>query len=144
LLFGGLEKEGAPVSTQLIAIDIDSKKWWYIDVTLSRQLSPRLNACAKMIGNRLHLFGGQRRNETTDRLTPMRSFSVAEFDMDSKKWEWIVYDQPYPVHVPNLGCYGDLIPLPGEEKILLTPGYLWCLKCTKNKCQQSYAHGRTK
>jgi hypothetical protein len=120
LLFGGEEREGSPASATryLTAFDIDNHIWWYVDASQWDTLSPRVDACATTIDNRLFIFGG--RHIVERRFVPAKSFSVAEFS--ENRCNWIVVDKAYPRNVPDFGFKGMCRPLRGQKKICLIRG----------------------
>ncbi|KAF7343368.1 hypothetical protein MVEN_01769100 [Mycena venus] len=107
LLFGGqingLKTDDlGEVSNELIAIDVDTLKWWVVDVAGGR-VATRVEA-------HLLIF------ESTE------SYCVARFA--DYKWAWEVRDERYPSHVPLLGfcCNAVAIQDGDAQKILLTVG----------------------
>ncbi|KAL0951869.1 hypothetical protein HGRIS_008529 [Hohenbuehelia grisea] len=96
-LFGGTSSGDSetPPSSELLAIDVDEKKWVVVRPTHGT-VKGRMNACMVALNNKLFIFGGRQ-----DLDTPMHSFSVAEYDAEKDTWDWVVSDRPYPEHVPK-------------------------------------------
>lgn len=126
LLFGGEEHEGTPESStrHLTAIDIDKRVWWHEDALQWEKLSPRHHPIMAITENHIYIFGGLGMDATGRQLIPMKTFAVATFEITTNRWCWVVLDQGYPNHVPNLGHLGDYLPVDGQKRILLTPGLI--------------------
>ncbi|KAK0460670.1 uncharacterized protein EV420DRAFT_224555 [Desarmillaria tabescens] len=117
-LFGGYDvAKEKDLSSELIAIDVRTKMWAYVNVV--GRVKGRIDATMAGIDNRLYIFGG-RPSRNVQNCTVLRSYSVAE--CVNCRWTWIVEDEPYTADVPNLGFGGKALPVYDGMKILLTPG----------------------
>lgn len=121
LLFGGHNGAKDRVTSDLIAIDVDTLRWWYVKVH-GGPVNDRIHHSLVAIDNRIYIFGGKRE---FDAQAPCHaSYSIAEYSLDKGVWSWVVCDHPYPAHVPSLGHGGTAMAVYDGKKVLLTPGRL--------------------
>jgi hypothetical protein len=114
LIFGG--RKNKTVSSDLYAVDVDDLAWWAVRVE-GGPVAARMCASIVAIDTRIYIFGGLTFAEEA-----VLSFCVAEYTPDDRRWKWIVCDQPYPQHIPDLGYGGEAIPVYNGKKIMLTGG----------------------
>ncbi|KAJ7178187.1 hypothetical protein C8R46DRAFT_988336 [Mycena filopes] len=118
ILFGGFNTTaGNPVS-DLVAVDLDSMVWCFIDIQ-GAPILPRMSACIVGVKNRLFIFGG--RDQFEDKSPPLRTYSIAEYTQQTR-WTWRVTDAPFPPDLPLLGHTIQATPVYDGQKILLTHG----------------------
>ncbi|KAJ7449634.1 hypothetical protein FB451DRAFT_1566953 [Mycena latifolia] len=125
LLFGGQvngteKKDLGAVSNELIAVDIDARKWWVVDVA-GGAVAARVEAQLAVVDDQLFVFGGK--TYEGKRYKAAESYCIAS--LRNQQWSWDVRDEPYPQHVPALGfCCDSTVMHDGDTpKILLTVGY---------------------
>ena len=122
-LFGGYNGDEDHPSSDLIAIDIDRLIWWVVQVAGKVEggnIAARIDPAMTAIGNKIYIFAGITAYD--DNPEHLNSYSVAEYDLESRSWRWELADIPYTDVVPPNHIFGDCIPVYDGKKILLTPG----------------------
>jgi hypothetical protein len=126
-LFGGYNADEDHPSSDLIAVDVDRLIWWVVEVrgkVEGGNIKPRINPAMTAIGNRIYIFSGitQYMDESEHEPEHLRSYSIVEYDPESRHWQWELADMPYPDTVPPGQIFEDCIPVHDGKQILLTPG----------------------
>ncbi|KAJ7030594.1 hypothetical protein C8F04DRAFT_1236417 [Mycena alexandri] len=123
-IFGGQvngtdENDLGEISSELIAIDVDSLKWWVVDVA-GGGVAPRRESSLVVVKDQLFIFGG--RTQADGQFESTESYSICT--LRAGQWTWDVRDEPYPDHMPALGFCGDAVVIQdgNAQKILLTVG----------------------
>ncbi|KAJ7932322.1 hypothetical protein B0H13DRAFT_2179455 [Mycena leptocephala] len=119
-LFGGHDPKSKRVTADLIAINLDSFIWWYVDVP-GPPVVPRMSASMVAIRNRIFIFGG--RNKFEDDSSGIAAYSIAVYSPQAE-WTWAVSDRPLPSALPPLGYSIRATPIDDGAEILLTRGYV--------------------
>ncbi|KAJ7816349.1 hypothetical protein B0H14DRAFT_1396429 [Mycena olivaceomarginata] len=119
-LFGGYDPRSKSVTADLIAINLDSLLWWYVDVRGS-PVVPRMSASMVATRNRIFIFGG--RSKFEDECPGISTYSIAVYNSQVES-AWAVSDRPLPSALSPLGYSIRAIPINKGTEILLTRGYV--------------------
>ncbi|KAJ7826531.1 hypothetical protein B0H13DRAFT_2120839, partial [Mycena leptocephala] len=119
-LFGGYDPRSKSVTADLIAINLDSLLWWYVDVRGS-PVVPRMSASMVATRNRIFIFGG--RSKFEDDCPGISTYSIAVYNSQVES-TWAVSDRPLPSALPPLGYSIRAIRINEGAEILLTRGYV--------------------
>lgn len=117
-IFGGFSSESERVTADLIAVDVLSEEWWYVNVEGGLVMG-RMDAAMAAHGPCLYIFGG--RHSFQDNCT-ISSYSMARYLVHKKTWVWFHQDRSYPEHIPHLGFEMTLIPIQHRRVIVVLPG----------------------
>ncbi|KAJ7795496.1 hypothetical protein B0H14DRAFT_2391580, partial [Mycena olivaceomarginata] len=118
-LFGGHDPKSKKVTADLIAINMDSFIWWYVEIPGSP--APRMSATMVAIRNKIFIFGG--RNKFEDDSSGIAAYSMAVYNPQAG-WTWAVSDRPLPSTLSPLGYSIRATPMDNGAEILLTRGYV--------------------
>ncbi|KAJ7883639.1 hypothetical protein B0H14DRAFT_2214073, partial [Mycena olivaceomarginata] len=118
-LFGGHDPKSKKVTADLIAINMDSFIWWYVEIPGSP--APRMSATMVAIRNKIFIFGG--RNKFEDDSSGIAAYSMAVYNPQAG-WTWAVSDRPLPSALSPLGYSIRATPMDDGAEILLTRGYV--------------------
>jgi hypothetical protein len=125
LLFGGQingtdTNDLGAVSNEMLAIDVERKRWWVLDIT-GGQVTARVDSLLVVIGKQLFIFGGK--NYVGGHFNWVNSYSIASF-ADDGQITWDACDIPLPPNIQAIGvCCGAVVIQDGDtSKILLTVG----------------------
>ncbi|TFK69840.1 hypothetical protein BDN72DRAFT_896928 [Pluteus cervinus] len=117
-LFGGFSSEFERVVSDLIAVDVSSEEWWFINLEGGPVIG-RLDAAIAVVGHCLYIFGGR---QDFGRNHAISSYCVARYSVNRRTWTWVHQDRPYPKHVPYLGFGMVMVPIQHRRRIVLLPG----------------------
>lgn len=130
LIFGGYNlDENKSVST-LIAVDVDHREWWIVDVD-GGAVSARINPVVVAVDHKIYIFGGDGKYSETDPQS-LKSYSIASYQSDLRRWRWDARDVPYPGFIPAHQVFGAGIAVYNGKKIMLTPGKALCQNDVRN------------
>ncbi|TFK69839.1 hypothetical protein BDN72DRAFT_959247 [Pluteus cervinus] len=117
-IFGGYSSEYERVVADLIAVDISSGEWWFVNVE-GGSVMGRMDAAMTAHGPCLYIFGG--RSSFRDNCA-ISSYCMARYLVNRRTWMWLYQDRAYPEHVPRLGFEMTLIPIQHRRLIVILPG----------------------